>query len=77
MACGEGFYTRLLKRAGASEVTGVDISAEMIQLAEEEERRQPLGCRYVQADVAAFEPAGPVDLVVASSTPTRHASTGR
>ena len=64
MACGEGFYTRLLKRAGASEVTGVDISAGMIQLAEEE-RRQPLGCRYVQADVAAFDPAGPVDLVVA------------
>ena len=26
MACGDGFYTRLLKRAGASEVTGVDVS---------------------------------------------------
>ena len=44
LACGEGFYTRLLKQAGASEVTGVDISAAMIELAEEQERRRPLGC---------------------------------
>ena len=35
LACGEGFYTRLLRQAGASEVTGVDISAAMIELAEE------------------------------------------
>ena len=60
-----GFYTRLLKRAGASEVTGVDISAEMIRLAENREARHPLGCRYVRADAAAFQPEGPVDLVVA------------
>ena len=65
MACGEGFYTRLLRRAGASEVTGGDISAEMIRLAQDQERRQPLGCKYLQADAAAFRPAGPVDLVVA------------
>ena len=54
MACGEGFHTRLLKRAGASEVTGGDISAEMIQLAQDQEARHPLGCRYVRADAAAF-----------------------
>lgn len=65
MACGEGFYTRLLKRAGASAVTGVDISAEMIRLAEDQEARHPLGCRYVQADAAALQAEGPVDLVVA------------
>ncbi len=65
VACGEGMYTRLLKRAGASEVTGVDISGAMIRLAEDEERRHPLGCKYAQADVAAFKPSGPVDLVVA------------
>ena len=34
LACGEGFYTRLLKRAGAAAVTGVDVSAEMIRLAD-------------------------------------------
>ena len=65
LACGEGFYTRLLRQAGALEVTGVDISAAMIELAEEQERRHPLGCRYVQADVAAFEPGKGADLVVA------------
>ena len=64
MACGDGFYTRLLKRAGAAEVTGVDVSAEMIRLAEEAEARQPLGCRYIHQDVAALEPTGPVDVVV-------------
>ena len=64
MACGDGFYTRLLKRAGASDVTGVDVSAEMIRLAEQEERRHPLGCVYLHQDVTAFEPSGSVDLVV-------------
>ena len=65
MACGEGFYTRLLKRAGASAVTGVDISEEMIRLAENQEARRPLGCRYERADAAAFQLQKPVDLVVA------------
>ena len=37
LACGAGFYTRLLKRAGAVAVTGVDVSREMIRLAEREE----------------------------------------
>lgn len=66
LACGEGFYTRLLSQAGARQVTGVDVSAAMIELAEAEERRQPLGCAYVCADAATFRPDGPVDLVVAA-----------
>lgn len=66
MACGDGFYTRLLKRAGASEVTGVDISKEMIRLANHEEARNPLGCTYLHLDAAAFSPPEPVDLVVAT-----------
>src|SRR5262245_11482883 len=33
LACGFGFYTRLLKRHGAAQVLGVDISPEMIRLA--------------------------------------------
>ena len=65
MACGDGFYTRLLKHAGAAEVTGIDISAEMIRLGEEEEARSPLGCTYLHHDVGTFEPARTVDLVVA------------
>ena len=66
LACGEGFYTRLLRRAGTRQVTGVDVSAAMIELAEAEERRNPLGCLYVRADAAAFRPDGSVDLVVAA-----------
>ena len=65
LACGEGFYTRLLKLAGAVDITGVDLSAEMIRLAERQEREDPLGCRYVASDAADYRPAGPVDLVVA------------
>ena len=64
MACGDGFYARLLKRAGAAEVLGVDASAEMIRRAEEAERRNPLGCTYRQAEVVGLELAEPVDIVV-------------
>ena len=32
LACGDGFYTRLLKKAGATVVMGVDISTEMIAI---------------------------------------------
>lgn len=66
LACGDGFYTRLLKEAGASSVTGVDLSAEMIRLAEESECRRPLGCSYVRADAGDFRASEPVDLVVAA-----------
>lgn len=34
IACGTGFYTRLALELGASEVLGVDISSEMVNLAE-------------------------------------------
>ena len=66
LACGDGYYTRLLKEAGASSVTGVDLSAEMIRLARKAEIGRPLGCSYVCADAADFRPTEPVDLVVAA-----------
>ncbi len=66
LACGEGFYSRLIARAGAAAVTGVDISAEMIALAEAEEAAAPLGVRYRCADVAAWQPAQKYDLVSAA-----------
>ena len=65
LACGEGVHARQFKRLGAAEVTGVDISEAMVALAEAEERKDPLGCRYVQADAAEFAPAEPVDVVTA------------
>lgn len=65
LACGEGFYTRKLKLAGAREVTGIDVSAEMIRLAEDEERARTTGCRYLHSDAANLVLDEPVDLVVA------------
>jgi len=51
MACGDGYYMRL----GASEATGVDVSAQMVRRAEELERREPLGCTYRLSEGADFE----------------------
>ncbi len=66
LACGEGFYTRALKAAGAAEVTGVDISPAMIQLAKQGELESSAGIRYVCADAAALPELGRFDLVVAA-----------
>lgn len=69
LACGEGFYSRRLKAAGAERVVGVDVSGEMIALARERERSDPAGIEYVQADVAEldeFAGLGRFDVVVAA-----------
>lgn len=66
LACGEGFYTRRLKALGATTVVGVDISGEMIRLAEQQEHDAPLGIEYVCADVCALGNLGSFDLVVAA-----------
>ncbi|MER7663708.1 class I SAM-dependent methyltransferase [Streptomyces sp. NPDC096193] len=58
LACGTGFYSRELKRRGAADVLGVDISGEMIRAAEGFEQAQPLGVRYQVGDVADLSPAG-------------------
>ena len=55
LACGEGIYTRALMRAGAARVAGVDVSPQMIALGEQAEAAEPLGVRYVVADVAVVE----------------------
>lgn len=65
IACGDGFYTRWAKWAGASTALGVDISAAMIRRAEQEEFRNPIGCEYQQSDVAGTILSEPVDLVIA------------
>ncbi|GGR57483.1 class I SAM-dependent methyltransferase [Streptomyces roseolus] len=52
LACGTGFYSRELKRRGASDVLGVDISSEMIAAARSLEALDPLGLRYEVGDVA-------------------------
>jgi SAM-dependent methyltransferase len=51
VACGHGRITRALARRGA-DLVGVDISAALIAKAVAAERDQPLGIRYLHADVA-------------------------
>src|SRR5262245_53936637 len=46
VGCGDGHYTRILRKAGAAEVVGIDISDRMIKLAREQEARQSLGIEY-------------------------------
>ena len=41
LACGFGFYTKLLKQRGAAQVIGVDISPEMVRLARAKEQILP------------------------------------
>src|SRR6266446_8814670 len=43
LACGFGFYTKLLKQRGAAQVVGVDISPEMVRLARAKEQEDPTG----------------------------------
>jgi nucleoside-diphosphate-sugar epimerase/SAM-dependent methyltransferase len=52
VACGHGRMTRELARRGAG-LTGIDISGVLIGVAREAERDQPLGIRYLQADVTS------------------------
>jgi SAM-dependent methyltransferase len=65
LACGEGFYTRFLKRSGAAVVVGVDISRGMIDLARKEEAERPLGIEYHVGDARQVDMPGRFDLVVA------------
>jgi len=50
VACGHGRITRELARRGA-DIAGIDISGALITKAQQAERAQPLGIRYLHADV--------------------------
>jgi ubiquinone/menaquinone biosynthesis C-methylase UbiE len=63
LACGVGFYTRLLKQHGAAQVMGVDISPEMIRLAQQQ--AAALGITYQVGDAVTLPPLGAFDLIAA------------
>jgi len=65
VACGFGFYTRLLKQRGAAHVIGVDISPEMIRLAHQYEQAEPLDITYHVGDAVSLPPLASFDLVTA------------
>lgn len=66
LACGEGHYSRQLKRRGASRVVGADLSEGMIALARKQEQQEPLGIEYRVGDGAGLGRLGSFDLVTAS-----------
>lgn len=67
LASGTGFYSREFKRRGAGDVLGIDISGEMVAVAQAIEERDPLGVRYEVGDAAelrAFEKPFDIGLAV-------------
>lgn len=66
IACGEGFYTRMLRQRGAKKVTGVDLSEGMIALARANEEQHQLGIEYVVGDGRALDLGTEYDLAVAA-----------
>lgn len=66
VACGEGFYTRLLKHGGAARAVGVDLSEGMVSLAQTQEADSPLGIEYVAGDGRDLPFDGEFDLAVAA-----------
>ena len=66
IACGEGFYTRMIRARGAAKVTGVDLSEKMIGLARASEAQHRLGIDYSVGDGRDLVVAADYDLAVAA-----------
>ncbi len=66
VACGEGFYTRMIRQRGAARVTGIDLSSGMIDLARRQESQHRLGIDYIVGDARKLSGAEPYDLAVAA-----------
>lgn len=65
VACGEGYYTRKLRGAGAAAV-GIDLSERMIELARAQEAREPQGITYRVEDARSEGVGEEFDLAVAA-----------
>jgi ubiquinone/menaquinone biosynthesis C-methylase UbiE len=66
LACGDGHYTRMFKKMGASRVVGVDLSAKMIELATTAEEGEPLGIEYLVGDARSVHFKASFDVVLAA-----------
>lgn len=63
LACSDGFFSRLIRRAGAASVLAMDLAPEMIELARAAEAREPLGIEYRVGSVLEMGQLGQFDLV--------------
>ena len=66
VACGEGFYTRMIREQGAAQVTGIDLSQGMIDLANQQEANHQLGIEYVVGDARELSDERQYDIVLAA-----------
>ena len=66
LACGEGFYTRLLRQRGAAKIVGVDLSQRMIELGRHQEAERPLGIDYIVGDARGLTLGETYDLAIAA-----------
>lgn len=66
LACGEGFYSRMIRQKGAAAVTGVDLSQRMIELARAQELDQQLGITYIVGDARDLDGGTHCDLAIAA-----------
>ena len=65
LACGTGYYSRLLKQWGAARVVGADVSQVMIAEARKVEVEDRTGIEYMQVDVATMPVLGAFDVATA------------
>lgn len=65
VGCGHGDYCRLLRRAGARRVVGVDNASEMLARARAAEARLPLGIEYRSCRAEELGRVGAFDAVLA------------
>ncbi|MFL6353008.1 MAG: class I SAM-dependent methyltransferase [Bryobacteraceae bacterium] len=66
LACGDGHYTRMFKKMGASRVVGVDISTKMIELAIAAGETERLGIEYLVGDARSVRFTASFDVVLAA-----------
>ena len=65
IGCGEGYCARELKRRGAGDYLGIDLSEEMIKAAQLQEQKDLLGIEYQACNVVEFKPQKSFDLCIA------------
>ena len=64
IGCGSGRFTREFRRAGYG-MTGMDLSIEMLNKAEELSGETGIACRYLQGDIARFRSPEKFDFALA------------
>ncbi|MBT4191779.1 MAG: class I SAM-dependent methyltransferase [Candidatus Diapherotrites archaeon] len=62
--CGRGEITREIAKNSSESIIGVDISKEMIKIAKEAEKTDPLGISYYCKDILKFKPTTKVDYII-------------